>query len=74
VSDIPKCTSIWGHKFVARYSSAPGRRLSQDELFWLPYTQRSEVIAAGIKRTYEHDICVRCGHVVEHKTPPKSTD
>lgn len=55
-----KCTSWLGHKFEARYTLTP------------PEPQRlngtnggvARYIASMTKRTYERDICVRCGMVV----------
>lgn len=64
----PKCTSWLGHKFKARYSVAPGRRLSEQELFWTPYTHRLAAIEATVKRTYVGDVCTRCGCIVN--SPP----
>jgi hypothetical protein len=61
------CTSWWGHKFEARYSYEPGRSLSANELFWTPYEQRRAAILATQKRTYEGDVCIRCGCVVNRR-------
>jgi hypothetical protein len=61
-----KCTSWLGHKFEGRYSQAPSSfriedssGISAEELAVLANEYRT--------KTYERDICVRCGHVVEKK-------
>lgn len=73
MSDIPKCTSIWGHKFEARYSTSRPH-ITADQLFWVGgYLRGAEVLEASKTRVYQHDICVRCGHVVERKSAEKST-
>jgi hypothetical protein len=69
---VPKCTSIWGHKFEARYSTHPGD-YSVNKFRGTAQAYAS-MVEAHSDREYHHDICVRCGHVVEHKTPAKSTD
>lgn len=56
----PKCTSWLGHKYEGRYSEEiPGgfeaKRIT------------TTAIVALRSKTYERDICVRCGHVVEKK-------
>lgn len=62
---VPKCTSWRGHKFEARYSTQPMNLLPRqmDELFWLGYDDRKRLTQP--KRTYECDVCIRCGHVVQ---------
>ncbi len=62
---IPKCTHWLGHKFEGRYSEKPGKRPTVDELFWVGWSRQEQMIAASIDRTYERDICVRCGFAVE---------
>lgn len=63
-SNVPKCTSRWGHKFRPRYSMSaavlpPDLKVSiaVDSLTGI-YSQFREV-------RYEADICVRCGHLIE---------
>lgn len=68
MNSIPKCTSWRGHKFVARYSIGGARRLTSDELLWIPVLDRVDAMEATRTKTYERDICVRCGHVIERKT------
>lgn len=58
---VPKCTSWLGHKFEARYSEKmPDQSLEFEK-----------ATVAAIKAfktiTYECDICVRCGHVIDHR-------
>lgn len=62
---LPRCTHWLGHKFEGRYSEKPGKHPITDELFWLGHTVGRELVAASIERTYERDICVRCGVTVE---------
>lgn len=61
----PKCTSWLGHHFVARYSTSPRNLLPKqmEELFWLGHTERVQLTRP--QRTYECDVCARCGHVVQ---------
>ncbi len=63
MTDIPKCTSWRGHKFEGRYSSQPDATLSafQVQVF------AKDMPLLVTKRTYERDICVRCGATVEKK-------
>jgi hypothetical protein len=65
VTAVPKCTSWRGHKFEARYSSRPGRMPSPEQLFWVGYSLQLDVVNASRIQTYECDVCVRCGHVVQ---------
>lgn len=67
MSDVPKCTSWRGHKFEGRFSSEPAGNLEVDR-----GTYRAVQLLADFstKRTYECDVCVRCGHVV--KPPSKA--
>jgi hypothetical protein len=60
----PKCTSWLGHRFKARYSVAPGRELSDQELYWTPGGDILEAIKATSVQTYVYDICTRCGCIV----------
>lgn len=62
----PKCTSWLGHKFVARYSTKPGKLTPAQlkELFWLGTLERKYAMSS--ERIYECDVCVRCGHVIDH--------
>lgn len=69
MTDAPKCKSWFGHKFEARYSLGPARSLSETELFWLMGYDRLPAIKASRRQTYECDVCVRCGHVVQ--PPPE---
>lgn len=68
---VPKCTSIWGHKFEARYSYAAPAITKLGEVWDAEATV--QVLNALAAKDYQHDVCVRCGHVVERKTPAKST-
>jgi hypothetical protein len=64
-----KCTSWLGHKFEARYSSRPTTLASpkMQELFWLSMDDRKRLTQPI--RTYECDVCTRCGHVVQKVQP-----
>lgn len=58
---VPKCTSWRGHKFEGRYSEKmPEQGFKGNQLF-------PEHIRALKTITYECDICVRCGHVIDHR-------
>jgi hypothetical protein len=65
---VPKCTSWRGHKFEARYSYGAPRKMTEVELFWLPYTTRKDVLTNARSQTYIHDVCIRCGTIVEKNT------
>jgi hypothetical protein len=64
---LPKCTHRLGHKFEGRYSVRPGKMPSSEELFWTGYSTSTQLIKAAVVKTYERDVCVRCGHVIEKK-------
>lgn len=62
MSAVPACTHSLGHHFEPRYSTRPsGRTFSAqgctDETI-------ARVMEAMQFKTYEHDICVRCGTIV----------
>lgn len=63
----PKCTSWRGHRFEARYSKEP----AAIDVVSLAVTAAKtsfgarEVIEASQGEAYIHDICIRCGHVVQ---------
>ena len=59
---MDKCTSWMGHKFQARYDiGAPD--LSRFIKF---NTENARDFMESMKpKTYVHDVCVRCGQVVE---------
>lgn len=73
MSDVPKCTSIWGHKFEARYSKGPAVGHGKISLGYAESEAVCDVLEAYRQVTYEADICVRCGHVVERKPTQSST-
>ncbi len=61
MTDVPKCQSWMGHKFEPRYSTQPDATLAgfkADSVF------SADLPKLLTKRTYEFDICVRCGHKV----------
>ena len=60
-----KCTSWRGHRFEARYSTRPIVLPAQkmQELLWLSMDDLKRLTEPV--RTYECDVCVRCGHVVQ---------
>jgi hypothetical protein len=62
MSNLPKCTSWLGHKFRPRYSTAV--IINPDG-----YPSVLALIEKRENRTYVHDICVRCGHVVQKVQP-----
>lgn len=72
MAETPKCTSIWGHKFEARYSFSAPAITKMGEVWDAEATVK--VLNALSAKTYEHDICTRCGFVVERKTPAKATE
>ena len=67
---IPKCTNWHGHKFEARYSY--GGLVGSVEAKAVEGGHLSPIGLETIHRsmqetTYERDICVRCGYVIERK-------
>ncbi len=56
---MEKCQSIFGHRFVARYSEEPV--LPTDAMMRAVQVVREASFPQFIKRTYEGDVCVRCG-------------
>lgn len=50
------------HQFEARYNIIPPA-LSDDMTFF-PFSGYPDMIKAGTKKTYIHDICVKCGKIV----------
>lgn len=76
MTETPKCRSWLGHKFEARYSSSRPH-IAYDALFWIGSYRVAEVLEASKTHVYQHDICVRCGFVVERRRaekPAKSTN
>ena len=64
---VPKCTSWRGHKFEGRYSEY----MPKDRT--LEFQKGSIDLVRSFKTiTYECDICVRCGHVIDHATNEKA--
>jgi hypothetical protein len=72
----PKCSSWRGHKFEARYSletGAPAEPLTFEKIGVASITEYtfSELFEINARqaetKTYERDICVRCGHVIERQ-------
>jgi hypothetical protein len=59
-----KCTSWFGHKFESRYSSEPSRALAG---LSAENVSSEDMVNLLTKKTYERDICVRCGATVEKK-------
>lgn len=65
MSDVPKCKSWLGHKFEARYSKGPARVPTDEEAFWPSVFDQVSMAESRRTITYECDVCVRCGHVVQ---------
>ena len=72
MSELPRCTSWLGHKFEGRYSSK-----GPPEGYDLKLTAKASTQAAKEAlelltsvKTYERDICVRCGVTVEKPRAP----
>jgi len=65
----PKCTSMWGHKFEPRYSTTGAAPVSIDDLGVQSISELSlhELTKLKQAKTYEGDVCVRCGCVVNRK-------
>lgn len=62
---VPKCTSWRGHKFEARYSLTAAPALTQQETLFGWSFDYAAMLEQKRKKTYECDVCVRCGHVVQ---------
>lgn len=71
---VPKCTSWRGHRFEARYSTgtAPKPPAFEDlgvasisEASFLEWAE----LHTKQPRTYERDVCIRCGATIERAPP-----
>lgn len=62
---IPKCTSWLGHKFEGRYSTTPPPENILAGLEGNAPIVVNELLKTMSAKTYERDICVRCGVTVE---------
>lgn len=67
---------LFGHRFKARYSTAEKERENDYDLKlsngMFSTDQRAVMVAAYTpltETTYEHDVCVRCGAVVNNEVP-----
>lgn len=60
---VPKCTSWLGHKFEARFDT--GARVGGDAEYEGSAYFILELEKLKHPHTYVHDICIRCGHVVQ---------
>lgn len=66
MSDVQKCTSWLGHKFQPRYSlSAASERVLDSLADGNSAVAVQALLDRFRAKTYECDVCVRCGHVVE---------
>lgn len=63
---VPKCTSWLGHRFLARYSTQPFKT-SNAEL------QALALVNKDIVKTYERDVCTRCGATIEKYVETSAT-
>jgi hypothetical protein len=74
MSDMPKCTSWLGHKFEGRYSlGAPVKQMDEHWLAIQGTVAIPRIIDASKPKTYERDVCVRCGAVIERKNDTPKT-
>ena len=70
-----RCTSWRGHKFEGRYSEgAPVAQMDEYMLALQGTIAIPRIISASKPRTYERDICVRCGATIEKNATPAPTD
>lgn len=60
----PMCTSWLGHRFKARYSLGAAV-LPADLKVSIAVDSLASIYERFREVTYIHDICVRCGHVIE---------
>lgn len=65
----PKCTSWLGHKYQARYSLSGAPALTDEEAMFAWSFDYAEILSQKRAKTYECDVCVRCGHVVQKAQP-----
>ncbi len=54
---MKECTSMFGHKYEARYDSRMPDKFEVEGNY-------IEAIEAIKTKTYIHDICTRCGHII----------
>lgn len=64
MTNIPRCTSRWGHKFVGRYSKGPANVPLNTPLS-IVVDSLADIYERFRPVTYERDVCVRCGATVE---------
>lgn len=64
IARVPKCTHWLGHKFQGRYSHGPAQ-LPPDLKVSIAVDSLSSIYERFRTSTYECDVCVRCGHVVQ---------
>lgn len=62
---MTKCLSIFGHKFVARYSYAAPAITKLGEVWDADAT--AVILNALSAKTYKGDVCTRCGAVVNRE-------
>lgn len=60
---MKRCSSIFGHKFRARFNSepAPHGAFKTGSL----HVWSEDLVKMTTKTTYVHDICERCGQIVD---------
>jgi hypothetical protein len=62
--DVPKCKSWMGHKFEGRYSLGAAV-IPPDLKVSIAVDSLTGIYSQFRTQTYVHDICVRCGYVIE---------
>ncbi len=62
-----KCTSWLGHKFEPRYTFtvSPDHELKLGPMRGYGSVSAEDIIRSFQSKTYERDVCVRCGEVIE---------
>ena len=71
-NDCPRVSRwIAGCKFEARYDEEPAELVSEvvAEISRASDEAVRAIIRGNVRRTYIHDVCIRCGRTIERKDP-----
>lgn len=60
-----KCTSVMGHKYRPRYDTEPAHSFRVESI---SRGAMLDLMDRNQKKTYVHDICERCGHVIQRSS------
>lgn len=64
---MSKYNSWFGHHFEARYSYGPAGQIKVEATL---HGTLAEILEASKAKTYVHDVCVRCGKIIDARKSP----